>query len=229
MIDPEETKREKARQLRYKKPLVKDINLWAIREELEEISTECDNVRYYCDGDDETLINALDGNDEEAFEFKMMFAQLCAECEKMFYDLENEYVPEYFDIFFVATGAGQYGGGYLGYDEYEDDYFGLDVPDAFFKGESSKKLKRMTKDQLIDCAAVCLKVLYSYLGLRYRYDCLKATFDILHDKNTGYLQIVRKIEEVYEKADEEDFREWNPATRELNRMLAALPQEAWIQ
>ena len=43
----DEKKREKARQLRYKKPIVKDLNLWQIREELDEISEECDNVRYF--------------------------------------------------------------------------------------------------------------------------------------------------------------------------------------
>ena len=88
---------------------------------------------------------------------------------------------------------------------------------------------RMTKEQLLDAVHACLTVLYSYLGLRHRYDCLKAALDILRDENTGYLQMVRKIDEIYSKAEEEDFRSWCQNTRELNEILNALPAEAWVQ
>ena len=40
MTKAEETRKNKAFQLRYKKPIVKDINLWTIKEELDEISCE---------------------------------------------------------------------------------------------------------------------------------------------------------------------------------------------
>lgn len=43
-IDSEETKRYKARQLRYRKAIVKNLNLDFIREELYEIEEECNNV-----------------------------------------------------------------------------------------------------------------------------------------------------------------------------------------
>ena len=103
MTKAEETRRNKARQLRYKKPIAKDLNLWTIREELGEIMEECENVRWYFDTEDDSLINALDGNEDEAYEFKMMFADLCAECEQMYTDLQESYVPEYFDILCVAV------------------------------------------------------------------------------------------------------------------------------
>lgn len=97
-IDVEETKRRKAKQMRYKKPIAKDLNLSAIQEELWDIQGECENVCWFCDTDEETLINALDGDEDEAYEFKMMFADLCAECEQMSEDLNEEWVPECFDI-----------------------------------------------------------------------------------------------------------------------------------
>lgn len=105
-MDAEETKRQKARQLRYKKPIVKDLNLINIQQELWDIREECENVHWFFDTDEETLINALDGNEDEAYEFKMMFADLCAEYEQMFTDLKEEWVPDCFDRFFVAIGAG---------------------------------------------------------------------------------------------------------------------------
>lgn len=228
-IDVDETKRRKAKQMRYKKPIAKGLNLSTIQEELWDIQEECENVRWFCDTDQETLINALDGDEDEAYEFRMMFADLCAECDQMISDLEEEWVPECFDVFFVAAGAGEEYGGLLGYDSYEGDYFGLDCTNAFAEDESKKILKRMTKDELIAATRQCFRVYSSYIALRYRYDCLKASMNILKDQNTGYLQTVKEIEELYSKAEEEGFREWKPNTKKLNDYLNSLPQEAWIQ
>lgn len=228
MTKAEETRRNKAKQLRYKKPIVKDINLWAIRDELDDIACACDEVRYFWESDDETLLNALGGDEDDAYEFKMAFADLCAECDQMREDLENEYVPQCFDIFFVAVGAGDYGGGYLGWDSYEQDYFGIGLLDSWVKSEASKQLKRLTKDQIIEAVGACLKVLYSYIGIRYRYDSLKAAFDILRDQNTGILKVVKKLDELYEKCEQERFCEWSASVRQFNQMLEALPAEVWL-
>lgn len=164
MADAQETKRRKARQLRYRKPIVKTINLEYIQENLYEITSECEGARWWTDFDDETLINALDGNEDEAYEFKMMFADLCAECERMYEDLQNEYVPECFDRFFVAVRAGGYGGGLLGWDAYEQDYLGLQCADSYAEQKSREYLKTMRKDDLIDAAGCCFKVYVSYMG-----------------------------------------------------------------
>ena len=225
----EEARKHKACQLRYKKPIVKNINLWSITEDLENISEECDNVRYFWESDDDTLLNALDGDIDEAYEFKMAFADLCAECDQMYEDLQNEYVPECFDILFVSVGAGEYGGGYLGWDSYEQDYYGIDLPSSWMQNEGIKQMKRFTKDQMLECMGACLKVLYAYIGIRYRYDSLKAAFDILRDKNTGILKVVKVIDELYEKCEEAHFYEYSKPMREFRELLAALPQEAWIQ
>ena len=228
-VNVEETKRIKAKNMRYKKPIAKDLNLQTINEELWEIQEECENVHWFCDTDEETLINALDGNEDEAYEFKMLFADLCAECEQMSNDLQEEWIPECFDIFFVAVGAGEVYGGLLGYDNYEGDYFGLNCTDAWAEDEAKKVLKRMTKDELIAAARQCFRVYSSYIALRYRYDCLKNSMDILRDQNTGYLQTVKEIEELYLKAEQEEFRDWKPNTRKLENYLNSLPKEAWIQ
>lgn len=231
-IDAEKTKRNKAKQLRYKKPIVKDLNLESIQQELWDIQGECEDVHWYFDTDEDTLINALDGNEDEAYEFKMMFADLCAECGRMIEDLNEEWVPDCFDRFFVAIGADEDYGGLLGYDSYEQDYFGLSCSEAFAEDESKKILKRLTKDELIAAARQCFRVYQSFIALRHRYDCLKAAMDILRDQNTGYLQMVKQIEEVYEKADKEScgFRyQYCKEGIELDRILENLPQEAWIQ
>ena len=235
MTNAEDTKREKAKKLRYKKPIARGLNLMTIKGKLYDIQEECEEVHWFWDTDEETLINALDGNEDEAYEFKMMFSDLCGEIENMLCDMNEEWVPKCFDIFFVAAGAGDEYGGLMGYDAYEQDYFRLnsyDILDA--EDESSKTLKRLTKDELIAASRQCFRIFQSYISLTYRYDCLKATMDILKDKNTGYLEQTKRLNDLYDIVDEktDGFKYlWN-AQKELKILediFNSMPQEAWIQ
>ena len=56
--------KEKARQIRYKKAALARLNLDTIRDELSEISENCDNIRYFIEDDSETLLAALDGDEK---------------------------------------------------------------------------------------------------------------------------------------------------------------------
>lgn len=232
IVDVQQTKINKAKQLRYKKPIVKNLNLDSITQDLWDIQEACEDVRWYTDSEDgnDSLINALAGDEDEAHEFKMAFADLCAECERMFQDLQEEWVPECFDLFFVSAGAGETYGGLLGFDEWEQDYFGLGCTESFAEDEAKKKLKQMTKDELIAATRQCFKVYSAYIGLRNRYDSLKAAIDILRDQNTGYLQVVKEIERLYEAASEKQGRyaEYSKEWKEFERYTDALSHEAWI-
>lgn len=231
-MNAEETKRNKARQLRYKKPIARDLNLDQIEQDLCDIQSACEKIRWYTDSEDgeDSLINALDGDDNEAYEFKMAFADLCAECERMQEDLREVWVPECFDIFFVAAGAGESAGGLMGWDTFEQDYYGIDHLNCFAEDEAWKKLKQMTKDDLISAARQCFKVYHAYIGLRNRYDSLKAAMDILRDQNTGYLQVVKEIEKLYEAASKDAWtrEKYSKESNEWRKYTDALPPEAWI-
>ena len=225
-------KKEKARELRYRKPIVKNLNLEFIEQDLWDIQGECECVRWYTDSDDgeDSLLNALIGDEDEAYEFRMMFADLCAECDRMEYDLKEEWVPECFDIFFVSVGDADDFGGLLGFDSYEKDYFGISPYESFAEDEAKKKLMRMTKEDLITSARQCFKVYQAYIGLRHRYDCLKSAMDILKDKNTGYIKTIKEIEKLYEKASKQTglYANYSKEWKEFERYTDALPQEAWI-
>lgn len=230
-MDAEETRRIKAMNLRYKKPIANGLNLEDIKNSLWDISEACADVRYY-NCDDETLLNALDGDEDDAYEFKMMFSTLSAECERMQYDLNNEYIPEYFDLFFAAVNKG---GEMLGYDTYEHDYYGLGSFESRWANEEAvKKIKKLTKDQLIEAIQYCFGIYQAYIGLTYRYDCIKSAMDILRSENIGYLHMVKQIEELYEKTDKEtegfkfDYFQSN-TLKSFDKLLENMPQEAWIQ
>ena len=91
--------------------------------------------------------------------------------------------------------------------------------------------KQITKDELIASTRQCFKVFQAYIGLRNRYDSLKAAIDILRDQNTGHIQTVKEIERLYEEANKQQdrFAEYSKEWKEFERYTDALPQEAWIQ
>ncbi len=229
----EEKRQEKARQMRYKKPIVKDLNYNSIKEYLWEIQEQCSDVQWYCE-DKDTLIDALDGDEEEAYEFKMMFSGLEADCERMLDDMNDwmfESLQEFFNLFFVVMGAENDFGGLLGYDSYEEDYFGLeDFSAEWVESDARKKIERLTKKEIVDMAKQCFRIYQSFIALRYRYDCLKASLDILQEKNQGHIQMIKHFEEVYERADKESMGfkyGWKEST-ELDKLLDVMPQEVWL-
>lgn len=88
----------------------------------------------------------------------------------------------------------------------------------------------MTKDDLITASRQCLKIYQAYIGLRNRYDSLKAAIDILRDQNTGYLQAVKEIEKLYEAVSEDAWTrdKYSAESIDWKRYTDALPPEAWI-
>lgn len=141
-------------------------------------------------------------------------------------DLEEEWIPECFNLLFVVARSGDY----LGLDSYEGDYFGINGIDSFVEDEAKKKLKKLTKDELIEAVRQCFKIYQAYIGLQNRYDSLKAAIDILRDQNTGVLQTVKEIEKLYEQATEEQwcYAQYSKAWQKFERCTDALPQMAWI-
>ena len=237
MTKAEEKRREKARQLRYKKPAVKDLNLESIRTQLTDIEEACADVHWYCDSEDgwDTLLNALDGDDSDAWEFKTAFADLEGECEEMRDDLERVIdwdapLFDYFDLFFAGIGAGRVGGGMFGYDDYEGDYFGLEPgwESKAAEREAAEKLKRLTKDKLIDLMGQAFRIAVNFLNLRTRYDDLKAAMDVLREQNTALLKQIKAIEDAYEEATRSEY-ECNNDSRKFDALLRALPDRVWIE
>ena len=226
-----EKKAYKAKQLRYKKPIVRDLNLDSIRNDLWDMQSVCSDIHWY-DNDEESLVNALDGNEDEAYEFKMAFTDLESQLDQFQEDLDEAYVSEYFDLLFPAVGA-SYAGGYLGFDAFEEDYYGLDPYEySWAEDEAAKKIMTLTKKEILEAVGQCLKIVYSYLGIRYRYDCLEAAIEVLREQNMERIKIVKGIEEQYDIAEKssEGFKWQNDAeVRKLDDMIREVPQEYWIQ
>lgn len=227
----QEKKQYKAKQLRYKKPIATNMNYAFLCEELYEMEETITDVQWFAD-DEDNLVNALDGDEDEAYEFKMAFSNLAAEIEMFRDDLNNEYVPDCFDDLFPAAEA-DYMGGYSGWDSYEQDYFGLQPFEyKYAEDEAEKRICRLTKKELLEAVGVCLRVYSQYVSVRYRYDCLEASLDILRERNMQVLKLFKAIEEQYDKAEAESMHfqyKYTDEVRKLNGMLDQVPQEYWIQ
>ncbi len=226
----EETKQYKAKQLRYKKPIARDMNLDFIQNTVWEMSETISDVQWFVE-DEANLVNALNGDEDDAWEFKMAFSDLAAELEAFQADLENEYIPDCFDDLFPAAGV-DFFGGFLGFDRYEQDYYGLQPYEyKWSQEESEKRICRMTKKELLEAVGACLKVYSAFMALQYRYDCLEASLKIIQGKNLDGLKLVKAIEEQYEIAEtsSEHFQyQYNKEVYKLNEMLDQVPQEYWL-
>ena len=231
----------KAKAMRFKKPMSKELNWYSIREYAWQIQNDCADIRWMTE-DEEQLVDLMDGDEEQAFEFRMAFSDLSNQCEEfleelqelqrydfMSTDSDDEDEATLFDLFFPAIGSNDM----MGYDVLEQDYFRLDrYEEEWAEKEARKKLKRLTKDQLFDLAGMALGIARNYISLSYRYDCLKNSIDILKGKNESYLQIVKAIEEGWKAWEfESDKGKWKDtnAERAFDQMLQNIPERLWIE
>lgn len=221
----ERLRREKAKNLRYKRAISADLNLETITSSLWEMQETASNIRWWCTDGDETMLDELIGDEEESFELKMAFSTLDADCYQMIEDLDNEWIPECFDTFFGSITPGRM----IGYDSYEGDYFSLNdgYETELAQREARERLKRYTKDDLIDAYRTCFRLAVNYINIRNRYDGLKSYIDILNGVNTGFLSEVKRIEELYELVTVE-YPDRNNLN-EFQKLVGNMPDEVWIQ
>lgn len=237
-----EVYKKKAKDLRYQKPIVKSLNWWEISEGLSDIMSECADVKWMTE-DYQQLIDLLDGDEEQAFEFRTVFSILESDCFRMLEDMEEVRKYEFmsalsddddeatlFDLFFPAIGTE---GPYLGYDEYVHDYFPLEsFENEFSTKVAKKKLKKLTKDQIFDLAGMCLNVARNYLSIDYRYTSLKAAIDVLKGINEGILATVKTLDDAWanwEKETKGGKIKYTDAEARLDRLLNDMPERLWVE
>ena len=186
---------QKARVRRYKKPVLKDLNMETIRITLQDIAEASSDIQW---AEQDDMLSQMLGDDDDATEFKNSFGLLAGDTYQMEEELRDDYlVPEFFDLWFAAMGGGEM----LGYDEYEGDYYSLEgrFDEELAQQEARKKLERMTKKEIIDMASQCFKIATNYLSIKSRYEDLSTALDILRGKNSGQLKAAAEIDELYDK------------------------------
>lgn len=220
------TKYEKARNLRYKRGALASIRFEAIIDELYEIEEACSEIHWFFEEDGDNLIAAMDGDEDEAYEFKMAFADLEAKCEQLRSIMDEEYgINEYYDDCTLALIGNRYE--VVGFDSVEEDYFSLCRYEAdLATTEAGKRVMRLTKSEMLSRIGQCMGLAMAFLDLRQSYDYLKATMDILRDKNMSVLNVIKEINKLYENS-QDCFEE--SANQEFQKLLDCLPEYIWLQ
>lgn len=230
MTREEQTRKDKATNLRYKKAAVSGLTLWEIQDKLSEIIEACDEVVYWMDSDNQTLVDALDGDEDDVSRFKMDFAVLSAEADRMYGDIQEVWEPEHFDDVLVISGIGeQRDGELIGYDVYEGDYFGIDpFQYEWAEKESTKRLERLTKKELLQQMAQTISITFAFLGIQSRYQDLKASIDILRAQNKEYLDGAKQLNELSENLRNEWGCIDSKVERQIDEIIQRMPQEAFL-
>ena len=229
------TKAERTRALRYKRPALASLGYDAIRQEIWDIQEACADVHWFIEQNDETLLNALDGDEEAEWEFKFAFASLESKAEQLIQAMEEwnwceggeEFGRAYNDCT-VALIGNRYTT--IGFDANEEDYYSLTgYEQELACTEAGKRFMRKTKADMISTIGQCVGTLIAFLDLRQQYDYLKATMDILRDENTSLLKVIRQIDTAYEEANAEGFYAWKESDKRFDRLLDSLPDRIWLE
>lgn len=207
---------ERSRNLRYKRPALAELGYETIMSRLQEISDECVDVSMTI-YDDDTLLDALDGDEEAVWDFRFAFAELCADCEKLT-DMFYEFDAEDFDDCSVALIGNRFN--MVGYDDYEEDYFSLcQFDERLAYEEAGRRVLRRTKQEMLTEIGHTLGCILAFQNVEYKYLYLKATFDILKDQGSGMLETIKEIEKAY---DNEDWKHFDS-------MLVYIPDRIWVE
>lgn len=214
------TKSDRTRKLRRKPAALMSMQFCEVCEELYAIRDCCADIHWWMDTDEDVLLGALDGDEEDAWEFRMAFTDLECKTEALLECLSGWEAPT--EAVWDDCTVGLLGRRYqvVGFDDVEEDYVALSSCGAQYATEEAvQRLTRMTKKELLGTVGQCVGILLAYWDLRQQYDYLSATLDILRDQDHAILDRIKEIERIYDE-DITDPR--------LTQLFRELPQELWV-
>lgn len=231
------SKAEQCRNLMYKRAMVEELNLFEIQNCLTDMMEACSNIHYAFD-DDETLINAFDGNEDEAHEFILTFTDLDAEIERLYESFEEMYgyrddpEKEFNDVTVALIGEWFR---ILGFDSYREDYFGFESHylEDFSVEESQKRIMRKTKKEMLGEIGRTIAFLIKYIDVKSRYEYMKAAVDIFQNENIAVLGVIKSINDKYKELFDKSGKldRWNKEKqiREFEKIVEGLPEKYWVE
>lgn len=164
----------------------------------------------------------MDGDEDEVEEFRMTFADISANCERLIGVISDAYIEENFDAFLVTANGGFYKT--VGYDSYEEDYFALiGYEPELAQSEAAKRIMRLTKQEIVSLARTVFGVIAAYTDLVQHYDKLEAVYNIVKGENAELLSAVKRIDEAYERYIE------TQDVSAYDKVLYRLPDRAWLE
>ena len=215
-----------AKRLRYKRGALKMLQWEYLTEELCEIQGKAEEL-FWTLREDEGLLNAVDGDEDDLSEFVFQFSDLANKCESVYDTLHNygDCIKKHFDDFFVGIIGDRLET--VGYDEFETDYFNLcGLEGVLASKESAKRLTRLTKAEMLEAAGQCFGVAISILDIRKQFESLNAAIYLMKGQHMLLLEDIEDVLSAYEAAADNDFR--GDAVKRLENQLWRMPDKVWL-
>lgn len=193
----------------WKKSILADLSLSQIYDHLYEINDNGD-----CFGYD---------RDEDGYyqDYKELFDELAAGAYDLMEAMDETDLDEHWDDMTVALLG--YRERVLGYDSIEADYFGmLCCEENWAADEASKRIQRLTKDEMLRVFRKVMVVLVCYLEIKAAHDALTAIVDELDERGALLSAKNDIINDLYK-----DLTGANGAT--FDAMVENLPQRMWLE
>lgn len=220
------SKADIARTRRYKKPALSSMNYYDIQRDLDDMSELAEEIAWYESQGEETLTQALGGDEEEAYEFRIAFSEVSGKLYQLAEAFRELGLEE--DEFNYCTSA-LLGNRYslIGFDSIEEDYYSLtDYEEELATTAAGEWLCRKTKKEMISLIGQCMGLLMAYHDLRLQFDNLRNTLDVLRGSNFSLLATIKNIEKLYDAAASYPYGE---EAYRLNGLLEEIPQEMWVE
>jgi hypothetical protein len=112
----------------------------------------------------------------------------------------------------------------LGYEPVEMDYFYMfDHCQEWAVTEAAKRVKRWTKDEMLDKYAKVLTIITTYVTLVAAVDGVETALEAISDEGTRIEKIMWEVESAYQRL-------WGkaPSDKAFDLAVAKLPPEMWV-
>ena len=230
------TKAEQCRAMMYKRSAVARLNYSEICDSLYDMTSMCCDIKY-AEQDDDTLINAFDGNEDEAHEFILQFSDLEYDIENLqnqfdeMFGYSDDPERDFNDVTVALIGKWF---SLLGFDAYREDYF--ELSDDYFENlgteECQKRVMRKTKKEMLESIGLTMAFLLKFSDVEYRYRTMETTLNIFRDENIRMLKTVKEIDEKYKDLFDEHgrFDKYRyQQIREFDKLVRELPEKYWVE
>lgn len=193
----------------WKKSMLKDLSLYAIKDYLDEIGNNGDRYGY--------------ASDEDGYyqEYKDQFDDLSDGAYHLYEALEDYDLSDIWDDMTVALLG--YQERVLGFDQVETDYFSmLSYEENWATEEAQKRLMRLTKEQLIRNFRMVMTALVLFFDLKSAHDCLTSIVEELDERGAILEQKNKQINRLYEDltgSNAEDF----------DNIIKSIPPRMWVE
>ena len=193
--------------------MLQHLNLCDIKDFLYEISNNGDMYGY----DDEYY--QQDGYYQE---YKELFNELSYNAYSLYEAMSEVFVVEenWNDMVVGLLGNTHT---VLGYDTLECDYYGmLSCEEDWGIEEAVKRIKRLSKDELIKCFKKVMTILVLFFDVKMAHDCLTVIVEELDERDAILKEKHNEINRLYE-----DLTGKN--AEEFDRVIESIPERMWIE